>query len=601
MIFFVPFFYVGDGPAPATLATPVMLALVFSLFEALLLLPSHLGSPATSQLKQRFWLAPSSALSRGLAGLEQRRIKIADWLPRFAGRHYRRLLLCTMAQQRAVLVAFFFLFLSAVATVRGGWLPFSFFPRVTSDFINAEVVLPEAAPFAQVVAAMRQLESSAEALRTEVNHQYGYSLIRGVHATAYGSTARVALLLEDGNDRPISSGYLARQWQRKNGAMQGLNSLNFGFTIIDIPKSLEFVLRSDSQSQLEEFSAAMLQSLQSVEGLHNIGSTLESPANEIDLQLRPEAENLSLSLHDISLQLRQAFYGEEAQRIPRQREDVKVLVRYAERERGRLESLEEMRVMTASGARVPLSSLVDTRYIRGYKKIERLNGERVARVSADLYSGYSAAEIIAQLESQQLSWLQRDFPAVTVALEGEQRENDDFLREIFLLAGVSLLAIFALMAVMFRSYWQPLLVLTAVPFGFMGAILGHVVIGVHISMFSILGMMACAGVVVNDNVVLIDRINQLRRAGRATRSAVVEAAVQRFRPIVLTSVTTFLGLTPILLESSVQAQFLIPMVTSLSFGVLCATFVTLLFVPLLYLTGERLRHALARPQEGGIA
>jgi multidrug efflux pump subunit AcrB len=185
---------------------------------------------------------------------------------------------------------------------------------------------------------------------------------------------------------------------------------------------------------------------------------------------------------------------------------------------------------------------------------------------------------------------------VQITLKGEQQENDEFFQELVLFLLLSMMGIFAVMAIMFRSYWQPLLVLTAVPFGFMGAIYGHSIIGVNISMFSVLGMMACAGVVVNDNVVLIDRINQLRRLGFSPRRAVVSGAVQRFRPIVLTSVTTFFGLTPILLESSVQAQFLIPMVTSLSFGVLFASVVTLIFVPALYLAGENASYHFAKRQ-----
>ena len=220
----------------------------------------------------------------------------------------------------------------------------------------------------------------------------------------------------------------------------------------------------------------------------------------------------------------------------------------------------------------------------------------MARISSDVQKGFDAGQIIQQIQSEQVEALLDQYPDVVIALEGEQQENESFVQEVFLFLFLSMLGIFAVMAIMFRSYWQPLLVLTAVPFGFMGAIYGHVIIGINLSLFSVLGMMACAGVVVNDNVVLIDRINQLRRAGRSPRLAVVNGAVQRFRPIVLTSVTTFLGLTPILLETSVQAQFLIPMVTSLSFGVLFASLVTLVFVPALYLAGENASYHFAKLQ-----
>ena len=240
-------------------------------------------------------------------------------------------------------------------------------------------------------------------------------------------------------------------------------------------------------------------------------------------------------------------------------------------------------------SQVPLSAVVDTVHTEGFKKIERLDLKRVARISSDVHKGFSAGGIVASLEQQEIADLLREFPNVDLRLAGEERENIDFLGQVLFFTVLSMLGIFGVMAIMFRSYWQPLLVLTAVPFGFMGGVFGHLMVGVGLSMFSILGMMACAGVVVNDNVVLIDRINTLRRSGFSAKRAVLTGAIQRFRPIVLTSVTTFLGLTPILLETSVQAQFLIPMVSSLSFGVLFATFVTLLFVPALYLVGDNIQ------------
>jgi multidrug efflux pump subunit AcrB len=288
------------------------------------------------------------------------------------------------------------------------------------------------------------------------------------------------------------------------------------------------------------------------------------------------------------------------QRIPRLREDVKVLVRYPREDRSYEEALREMYISSGSSGslaeRVPLSSLVDIEYRKSYKKVERLDRKRVARVSSDVQRGFNAGAIIQRLQAEEIDALLDQYPDVVVTLKGEQQENDEFFQELVLFLLLSMMGIFAVMAIMFRSYWQPLLVLTAVPFGFMGAIYGHVIIGVNVSMFSVLGMMACAGVVVNDNVVLIDRINQLRRLGFSPRRAVVNGAVQRFRPIVLTSVTTFFGLTPILLESSVQAQFLIPMVTSLSFGVLFASVVTLVFVPALYLAGENASYHFTKRQ-----
>lgn len=605
MIFFIPFFFIGDGPEPATIATPVILALCFSLFESLYLLPSHLadkGGAVVGAVKTlvAYMLSPFTRL---LHYLEQRRLAVAALLPLLGRTYYRRMLVWTVGSRKVTITVFAFLFIFAVATVKGGWLPFSFFPRVTSDYVVAKVEMPEAAPFKQLMSVANYLELSAQQVKARVNEKYEYELVQGIHVAAYGTTARITMLLEDGNDRPLGSDTLARQLQEEIGELQGVKDLSVSYTIFNIPKPIEFVVRSDSQQQLEDFSAALAVKMAAIEGVYNVGSTLDSPSNEINLQLKPEANTLSVSLASLSQQVRRAFYGEEVQRIPRMREDVKVLVRYPRQDRSYEEALREMYVVSDIPSeqgelnnRVPLASVVDIEYRNSYKKVERLDRKRVARVSSDVQKGFNAGAIIQQLQTEAIDGLLDQYPDVVITLKGEQQENDEFLQEIILFLLLSMLGIFAVMAIMFRSYWQPLLVLTAVPFGFMGAIYGHVIIGTGISLFSVLGMMACAGVVVNDNVVLIDRINQLRRLGYSPRRAVVNGAVQRFRPIVLTSVTTFLGLTPILLETSVQAQFLIPMVTSLSFGVLFASLVTLIFVPALYLAGENLSYSFAKRQ-----
>ena len=598
MIFFTPFFFIGERPEAATMATPVILALFFSLFESLLLLPSHISNTKSS-LFSRLHSSTNNLLitplKQKMMRLESSRLKIAESIPQFAASHYKNALLWTMSYKRLTLLIFSFLFIFALASIKGGWLPFSFFPRVTSDYVTAEVVLPESSSFNQLMVVANHVEAAAYVLKEKVNKEYQYEIVKDVHVAAYRATARVTVLLEDGNDRPIGSDTLAIEFQRLIGDLPLVKDLNVGFTVFSLPKPIEFVIRSNDQNQLELFSSALTSSMAKIEGIYNIGTSLDSPSNEINLRLKPEATSLSVSLADAARQVRRAFYGEQVQRIPRQREDVKVLVRYPKEDRSYEELLDEMYIATNINAenttrsQVPLSAIVDTVHTEGFKKIERLDLKRVARISSDVHKGFSAGGIVASLEQQEIADLLREFPNVDLRLAGEERENIDFLGQVLFFTVLSMLGIFGVMAIMFRSYWQPLLVLTAVPFGFMGGVFGHLMVGVGLSMFSILGMMACAGVVVNDNVVLIDRINTLRRSGFSAKRAVLTGAIQRFRPIVLTSVTTFLGLTPILLETSVQAQFLIPMVSSLSFGVLFATFVTLLFVPALYLVGDNIQ------------
>lgn len=594
IVFFIPFFFLSDRPPTAHIAVPVILALLFSLFESLLLLPSHLANHGSKGLNLftellRPLFAP---LMPFFSALENKRTRIADSLPYFANRYYRKFLVRAVGLQYLTAMIFIFLFVFSFAVTKAGWLPFSFFPRVPTDYVRAVAKLPESSSYNQSYATMQLLEENGYKVQQAINQQYGHRWVKDLHATAYGNTARVTMLLDDDSNRPFSGAEVVRQWREEIGDIYGVTDLAIEFTIMDVSKPVSFTLLSSSETQLQGFADELVMRLRDTPGVFDVHSTLENPANEINLLLKPEAETLPVSLQDVSRQVRRAFYGEEVQRIPRQREDVKVLVRYPRQDRSYEEALRTMYISSKSpsgeAVQLPLESVVDIEYRKTYNKIDRLDGERKATVSANLQADFSAVEVIAEIRRQLDEQTHARYPDVDVLLEGEAKEAAEFFHKMKMFFVLSMLVIYGLMAVMFRSYWQPVLILTAVPFGFMGAIFGHVIVGIELSMMSMLGMLACAGVVVNDNVVLIDRINQLREQGYSPRRAVVNAGILRFRPIVLTSVTTFLGLTPILLETSFQAQFLIPMVTSLSFGVLFATFVTLIFVPVLYLIGERI-------------
>ena len=589
MIFFTPFLFVGEGAEPSNMAVPVLLALGFSLFESLLLLPSHLGNAhAVSLHGVRRWLAAMLPwLARSLSLLEQRRQTLSDWLPKFAATRYRRLLIRCVANRLQTLLVFFFLFSFSIAAMTGGWLSMRFFPNVASDFIIAEATMPESASFGRSMAILQQLEGAAERVSDTLNTEVGYRLLQDVSAVAFDSTARVMLKMDRG-DRPLSNRDIAQRWQEEIGKLSGVREFKVSFSIRDLPKPVEFLVLSSSETQLAALNAELTGFLQEIPGVINVRSSLEDPATEIELQLRREAETQQITQRDISLQVRRAFYGEEVQRVPQVREDVKVLVRYPRSQRSNEEALRGMYIRSTDGVEYPLESVADIRYVEGFRKIERLDRKRVARISADLQPGFTPGPVIASIQRDHFSTWQSRYPDTDINLEGEQKEQSEFVSDLVAYFTLAVLGTFGLMAVMLRSYWQPMLVLSAVPFGFMGAVVGHLLMGIDMSMFSLLGIMACAGVVVNDNVVLIDRINQLRRMGYSPLRSAVDGAVQRFRPIVLTSATTFFGLAPILFEQSVQAAFLKPMVVSLAVGVVAASFVTLCFVPVLYLAGERI-------------
>jgi len=589
MIFFVPMLFMPGDMASAATAIPVVviLALAFSLIESLWILPPHLAymKPAAP---------PRSAI---LKTLETVRLKFADGLVRVADDYYQPMLKGALKHNVLVLGFFLVALLMTLAIYAGGWLRSGFFPQVNSDYVQVQIALPDGGPFRRSLEVMDQVEQAAIALKSDYNQRPEFAdelAIGNISASARENQVRVIVeTLSDKVDTKELSTELESSW----GDLGLVESLQVDYTINHLGKPITLVLTSTSVSDLQSVAAELRAILETYEGVYNITDSLEAPRDEIVLDLKPQAENLSVTLFDLARQVREAFYGAEAQRIPRVKEDVKVMVRYPENERLSVDDLDELRIRLPNGSQVPFNTVADVAIEPGYQKIERLDRERTLVVSADVVTGTSSPRaVVDTIINDYLPVWQQSYPSVGLALDGELEEEGEFLRAMLTYMGLALLIIYGLMAIPFRSYWQPFLILTAVPFGVMGAILGHLILDWQVSMFSILGVIACAGVVVNDNLVLIDRVNNLRdEGGMNLYDALVNGARDRFRPIILTSLTTFIGLLPIMSETSVQAQFLIPMVTSLAFGVLFATGVTLVLVPCLYLFGEQVG-ALLRPR-----
>jgi multidrug efflux pump subunit AcrB len=318
--------------------------------------------------------------------------------------------------------------------------------------------------------------------------------------------------------------------------------------------------------------------------MYDIRNNLESASDEIRIQLRPGAHKLGLTLGDVTRQVRQAYYGEEVQRLPRSGQDVRVMVHYPVESRRSIESLKHFRVRTADGREVPLLSVADLEYAPGIKRIQRWNGARAARVSADLKENVRD-DIMKDLNENFIPEWQKRYPGLDHGPVGQAEGEARFIKEVMGLYLIAFFVMYAMLAVAFHSYWQPILILVAMPYAYVGAIYGHAALNMTMAIFSYFGIAAAAGVVVNDNLVLIDYTNRLRDKGLKPLEAIVEAGVVRFRPIMLTTATTIVGLTPMMLERSIQAKFLIPIVVSLVFGVFTAFFVTLLMVPALYAIG----------------
>ena len=585
MVFFSPMLFVPGsmGTMAAPIAIIVILCLAFSLIESLLILPSHL-----SHLKEE---KPSRfALLQKLGRARQKTSDSLMWVVQWV---YSPLLEKALKNTSATLACFAVAFFLALAVFAGGWLRVRFMPVIQSDQIRAEVVLAEGVPFTDTQAVVARMNQAVESLRSDPalrERNNATDFVDNVQTWARGNRVTYTLALQSPDQRELSTQEVVRLLRAEIGDIPEAEEVRLGFTINNRSAAIRLrtSITSDLQEDQERAVAAVKAAIARYPGTQDIKDDLQTPRDEIQLTLKKHAETLGLTLNDIARQVRQGFYGEEVQRIPRAKEDVRVMVRFSEQERRNVDQLREMRIRAQDGREVPLMAVADIEFVPSYSVIRRLDRKRTIVVTAELQDGYNANEIVRDLLANNVEQWQQQFPGFTLGIDGDMRMQMEFLDSLVKNFLFSLLIIYGLFAIAFRSYWQPIIVLTAIPFGFMGAVIGHLIMGREVSMMSMLGFVACAGVVVNDNLVLLDRISALRKQGHSVYAAVVEGGRNRFRAIVLTSLTTFIGLTPILAETSMQARFLIPMVISLAFGVIFATTVTLILVPTLYLMGERL-------------
>ena len=352
---------------------------------------------------------------------------------------------------------------------------------------------------------------------------------------------------------------------------------------------IDIQLAGNDFDELSEIAAKIRQYLTTFEGVYDIEDSFDAAKDEIRLKLRPEAAQLGLTLRDLGRQVRDAFFGVEVQRIQRDRDDVRVMLRYPQQQRHSIQSLEDMRIRTESGAEIPFSEVADISMKGGLSRIRRIDRKRVINIKAEINKKQVNINHLTKDLSQWLQDVLKAYPAVSYELEGEQKEQKESFSSLISGGIFVFFALYALLAIPFRSYLQPLIVMSIIPFSVVGAIIGHMIMGMNLTISSIMGMLALSGVVVNDSLVLVDYVNRRRREGIHLHIAVRLAGVARFRAVILTSLTTFVGLLPLIFEKSTQAQFLIPMAVSLGFGILFATLITLFLIPVSYLILEDLK------------
>jgi multidrug efflux pump subunit AcrB len=374
------------------------------------------------------------------------------------------------------------------------------------------------------------------------------------------------------------------------GEISGIDSLIFTSNLMHVGDDIDVRFAHNDFNTLELSAQRLKDALAQYPGVIDIKDSYPEGKKELKIRLKPAARTLGITEENLGRQIRGAFYGAEALRLQRGRNEVKVMVRYPEEDRRNLWDFENMRIRTPDGGEIPLQQAATITEGRGYSVINRADRKRVINVTASVdNTKANPEEIITEIKQTILSELAADYPGLTYDLEGQEKERRDSMVSMgkgFILA---LFAMYALLAIPFRSYTQPFLIMAAIPFGMVGAILGHLIMGFNLSILSVFGIVALSGVVVNDSLLLIDQVNRNRRQGQDLFQAVVDGGIRRFRPILLTSLTTFFGLMPMILETSVQAQFLIPMAISLGFGIMFATGITLLLVPTLYMILEDFR------------
>jgi len=389
--------------------------------------------------------------------------------------------------------------------------------------------------------------------------------------------------------RPVSADEIVRRWRDRTPAIPEAEQLVFTWDSVSMGAPIDIELRSDRIEDLVAAGETLKSALSVYPGVSDVRDSFHAGKREIKLAVLPAAEALGIDLEDVARQVRRAFYGEEAQRIQRGRDDVRVMVRYPEDERRSLADLANLRIRTPAGGEVPFYSVARAEAGVGFANIQRVDRRRTVSVTADVdIHVTNANQVVSDVEQVVLPDILATYPGLSYSLEGEQREQQESLADLYGSYGFALFVIYALLAIPLRSYAQPLIIMAVIPFGLIGAIVGHVLMGLDFSIISIFGIVALSGVVVNSSLVLVDGVNRRRSKGARVMEAVSQAGISRFRPIVLTSLTTFAGLTPLLLEDRLGARFLVPMATSLAFGVIFATAISLFLVPSAYLILEDL-------------
>jgi len=608
IVAFAPLLFIEGimGKFISVMPKVVICILTLSLFEAFLILPAHLDGTLTPGRPFRprwyrvlfFWFEwVKKDLSDGHAWLRYRVEKLQNGVIHWI--YLPVLRYCVENRYFTVALGVGCLIVS-LGLIAGGHVPYTFFPKNDSNWMICETIYPLGTPFETTEKTIQQIEKGAFALndhfRDRVRDRQDlvvniFSMVgviprRDWKPGVYGGhCGEVWIEVQPSALRPeIPASEITAMWRDLTGDILGTEQLTF--TIIGGGPGgspIEIRMKGDDLETLVAAVKDLKAEIATYPGTFDITDDFRPGKMEKQMVIKPGAEALGVTMADIATQIRQAYYGDEVLQIQRGKNDIKVMVRYSEPERRTEASIDELRIRTRDNREIPLDQVAGITTERGYSTIQRVDRRRVITVTSDLdEEKANARKIVQDLKGGYLEELARKYPGVSYDLEGQAQRSQESMESLIKGFAVAAMVIFLLLASQFRSYIQPVIIMCAIPFGLVGAIAGHFIMGLDITMISIFGIVALSGIVVNDSLILIDFINGRVRSGESVFDAVIEAGRNRFRPVLLTSVTTVAGLAPLMTETSFQARFLIPMAVSISFGLAAATLLTLVFVPALY-------------------
>jgi multidrug efflux pump subunit AcrB len=564
----------------------VIPVLLFSLVESKLILPAHLKHINLHEHDKK------------LSGFQAWQTRFADRFEDLIRQYYLPFLKRAVAHRYSTVALFAGVLIVLVALIQSGWTRFTAFPSIEGETATASLMMPAGTPFEVTNRHADKIYLAAAELQEKYRDpDTGQSMVTHILANVSAGFARVQMETVPKQDRTVelSTNALSREWRKLIGVVPGAESLTFRSSFFRPGDPIDVQFSGNSLETLTIVGEQLKEHLATYPGVFDIADSLSNGKEELQIELSPQGHLLGLTRSNIVSQVGQAFMGLQAQRIQRGRDDIRVLVRFPLGERSTIASLNEMLITTPSGSKIPLANVAEISPGRGPSQIRRIDGYRVLNVTADVDKESANVPVLIDSISSHLDDILVKYPSVSYSFEGEQRRQRETFGSLQLGVVVVLFVIYCLLALPLKSYTQPIVIMSVIPFGIIGAVIGHWFMGYPLTILSMLGLMALTGVAINDSLVLVDYVNQRHRnAGDDLMKSVERAGVVRFRPVMLTSLTTFFGLLPLLMEKSSQAQFLVPMAISLGFGILFATLITLILVPTNMMIGHDIRQFLRR-------